>query len=89
MVGPAKNSANNKEANNRMKIELGGDWGLYVKALPQGWRALGVVDLGEDGEVDPGALVVDARQTYFQLNGMLIRSLDQASVSRMMVYMAG
>lgn len=81
-------SANNKEANNRMKIELGGDWKLYVKALPQGWRALGVVDAGEDGEADEGALVVDPRQTYFQLNGMLIRSLDQASVSRMMVLMA-
>jgi hypothetical protein len=77
-----------KEANSRMKIELGGDWMVYAKALPQGWRALGVVDAGKDGEADQGALVVDPRQTYFQLNGMLIRSLDQASVNRMMRRMA-
>lgn len=70
-----------------MKIELGGDWAPYAGALPRGWRAVGVVDSGEDGEADQGALVVDPRQVYFQLNGMLLRSLDQALVSSMVAHM--
>lgn len=60
-----------------MRICLTQDWTEYSRFLPDGWRALGVVDAGEG---DCGALVLTPDKTYRQLNGTLIRTLDQGEV---------
>lgn len=60
-----------------MWICLTKDWSEYSRFLPDGWRALGVVDAGNG---DLGALVQRPDNTYLQLNGALIRSLDQGQI---------
>lgn len=60
-----------------MRICLTQDWTEYSRFLPDGWRALGVVDAGGG---DCGALVLTPDDTYLQLNGTLIRTLDQGEV---------
>lgn len=60
-----------------MRIWLTQDWTEYSRFVPDGWRALGVVDAGEG---DCGALVLTPDDTYLQLNGTLIRTLDQGEV---------
>jgi hypothetical protein len=64
-----------------MRICLTQDWTEYSRFLPDGWRALGVVDAGEG---DCGALVLTSDDTYRQLNGTLIRTLDQAEVQSLL-----
>jgi hypothetical protein len=60
-----------------MRILLSQDWSEYARFVPDGWRALGVVDAGNG---DLGALVQRPDATYLQLNGALIRTLDQRQV---------
>lgn len=60
-----------------MRILLSQDWSEYARFVPDGWRALGVVDAGNG---DLGALVQRPDDTYLQLNGALIRTLDQRQV---------
>jgi len=60
-----------------MRISLSQDWSEYSRLVPDGWRAVGVVDAGNG---DLGALVQRPDDIYLQLNGALIRTLDQRQV---------
>ena len=68
-----------------MRICLTRDWTEYSRFVPDGWRALGVVDAGEG---DCGALVLAPNDTYLQLNGTLIRTLDQGEVLSLLTHVA-
>ena len=59
-----------------MRVSLNSDWRRYASELA-GFTMLGVVH-GDNGEV--GALAQTAFGVYVQVNGALIRDLDQEMV---------
>lgn len=61
----------------RVTVDLGGNWRLYTNTIPEGSKALGVIDRGHD----KGALIlIEATGIYIQGNAGVARSLPQSKV---------
>lgn len=64
-----------------MKIDLDDECADHARFLPADWALLGAVET-DDGE--RGALVRTRANVYVQVNGMLVRALDQAQVRELL-----
>jgi hypothetical protein len=61
----------------RITVDLGGNWRLYTNTIPNGSKALGIVDRGHDN----GALVlIESTGLYVQVNAGVVRNLPQSKV---------
>ena len=64
----------------RLTADIQGEWRLYTTTLPAGSTPIGTVTRGGD-DGDTGALVlIEATDTYVQINSGKIRSLDQQKI---------
>ena len=64
----------------RLTADIQGEWRLYTTTLPAGSTPIGTVTRGGD-DGDTGALVlIEATDTYVQINSGKIRSLDQQQI---------
>ena len=64
----------------RLTADIHGEWRLYSNTIPAGSTPIGTVTRGND-DCDTGALVlIEATDTYVQVNSGEIRSLDQQQI---------
>lgn len=64
----------------RLTADIHGEWRLYTNTIPAGSSPIGTVTRGDD-DCDTGALVlIEATDTYVQVNSGEIRSLDQRQI---------
>jgi hypothetical protein len=64
----------------RLTADIHGEWRLYTNTIPAGSTPIGTVTRGDD-DSDTGALVlIEATDTYVQVNSGEIRRLDQQQI---------